>query len=245
MQSMSNLDRLPIGDHEFDTDIVSVFAEEACELLDSHHRIFTYYNFETDTATQIVATDRFDFELDDGRTLTLRLRMMEQVNADIDAMVFGGAVDVLPIVNRPSMGLVLEHAYFSAEESETLDCVSDSQIPWIPYVFVGIYEEDIAVKSALLDARTGIDLTLEDQLKALQALRALRSNVAALSMINVVLENDSSPHESIEFSSIEPRFDDAQQGSEVFRPGEYIASYECDVCGNSFIYCEHNQHRLN
>ncbi len=242
---MSDLERLPIGDHEFDTDIESIFAEEACELLDSHHRILTYYDPETDTTTQIIATDRFDFELEDGRTLTLRLRMMEQVSADMDAMVFGGAIEALPVISRPSMGIVLEHAYFNAEESETLDCVSDSQIPWIPYVFVGIYEEDFAVKSALLDATTGIDLTLEDQLKALQALRALRSNVAALSMINVVLDNDSSPPKPIEFSSIETRFDDAQQGSEVFRPGEYIASYECDVCGYGYICCEHNQHRLN
>lgn len=242
---MSNLDHLPIDHHEFDTNLESVFAEEACELLDSHHRIITYYDSETDITTVTVATDRFDFELSDGKTLTLRLRLMEQVGADMDAMVLGGAVEVLPIMTKPSMGLVLEHAYFSEEETETLDCVSDSQIKWIPYVFVGIYEEDSTVKSVLLDAKTGVELSLDDQLKALQALRALRSHVAALSMINIVLDGEDVQLDPTGYATTAIWPVSTTSCSTVFQPAEFIDGYECDVCGSGFVHCEHNQRRLN
>ena len=223
----------PVGHHEFDIDTTRVISEEACELLDSHCRFQSHYSSENDAMHYTISTDRFDIELQDGRIMTVRLRMLEQVGADIDAIAFGSHAELWSQSHNPAMAMVLEYACFEGDDTAALDTMTDNMVPWVPYIFVGIHDAPHSLVTTVLNAQTGTELSLEDQLSALQVLRALKSKISANALLNIMLEEDEAA--TYETSVSMGNVSDHRQ----FYPGQYIDGYECAECDTDYSYCTH------
>lgn len=133
------------------------------------------------------------------------------------------------------MGLLLEYARHTAEDPEPYGTLPESQIPWEPYLFIGIAQENEDMSTSVLNAKNGQALSLDEQLACLRTLRALRSNLSAEEMLNDIYRDTRD-----ESYIADPQYESSIDGLLSFEPSDYIDGYGCPVCGKDFTYCEHH-----
>lgn len=224
----------PVGHHEFEESIEKLLAEEAYDTANNYGYFTSCYSSEADQIVTDIVTNRLDI-VTSNEFVSVRLRVLQEVTVQQHGQTEQANISLQANTSSPTVGLLLEYARHTAEDPEPYGTLPESQIPWEPYLFIGIAQENEDMSTSVLNAKNGQALSLDEQLACLRTLRALRSNLSAEEMLNDIYRDTRD-----ESYIADPQYESSIDGLLSFEPSDYIDGYGCPVCGKVFTYCEHH-----